>query len=152
MTSRTVQIRSVTESDFAAWAAMRVRLWPDEDGDELARETRTMAELDPPCVAFVAEAGDGTLIGFIEVGLRSYAEGSPAAPAAYVEGIWVEPGRRRHGVARALLAAADQWGREQGATWLGSDALLDNAASHAWHRAVGFDEIERLVVFGRPLG
>jgi len=145
-------VRPVSESDLPAWAAMRVRLWPDEDAGELARETRTMSELDPPCVAFVAQDPCGALIGFIEVGLRSYAEGGPAAPAAYVEGVWVEPDRRRGGVARALLDAAAQWGSAQGATWLGSDALLDNEASHAWHRAVGFDEIERLVVFGRLIG
>ena len=145
-------VRPVAESDFPAWAAMRVRLWPDEDAGELARETRTMSELDPPCVAFVAEAKDGGLVGFVEVGMRSYAEGGPAAVAAYVEGVWVEPDHRRRGVARALLDAAAQWGGDQGATWLGSDALLDNEASDAWHRAVGFDEIERLVVFGTPVG
>ena len=144
-------VRPVTEPDFPAWAAMRARLWPDEDPAELARETRTMAALDPHCAAFVAEDGSGALIGFIEVGLRSYAEGGPAAPSAYIEAVYVEPGRRRRGAGRALLAAAGQWGVAHGATWLGSDALLDNAASHAWHRAVGFDEIERLVVFGTPI-
>ena len=48
------------------------------------------------------------------------------------------------------LAAAEQWGRDRGA-WLGSDAMLANELSHAWHRAAGFDEIERLVVFDKPL-
>ena len=111
-----------------------------------------MAESDPLSTAFVAEGEDGVPVGFIEVGLRSYAEGGPPVPAAYVEGVWVEPDHRRRGVARALLDAAAQWGGDQGATWLGSDALLDNEASDAWHRAVGFDEIERLVVFGTPVG
>ena len=77
-------VRPVTNSDFPAWAEMRAQLWPDEDADELARETRTMGELNPPCTAFVAEDESGAMIGFIEVGLRSYAEGGPAGPAAYV--------------------------------------------------------------------
>ena len=41
--------------------------------------------------------------------------------------------------------------RNKGQNWLGSDALLDNARSHAWHIAAGFKEIERIVVFGKPL-
>jgi hypothetical protein len=30
--------------------------------------------------------------------------------------------------------------------------LLDDAISHRWHAAVGFAEVERLVVFGKTLG
>ena len=149
--SHFVKIRALITSDLPAWIAMRRRLWPDQDPAELEREARTMDRSDPPCAAFVAEAEDRALVGFVEVGLRSYAEGGPAGPAAYVEGIWVEPEHRRGGVARALLAAAERWGRAQGVAWLGSDALLDNRVSHAWHRAAGFDEIERLVVFGKSI-
>jgi aminoglycoside 6'-N-acetyltransferase I len=146
-----MEIRPVASSDLPAWIAMRRRLFTDESEAEIEEEARTMARWDPPCVAFVAEADGGALIGFVEVGIRSYAEGGPSAPSAYIEGIWVEPEHRRAGVARALLAAAEQWGRDQGVAWLGSDAMLDNALSHAWHRAAGFEEIERLVVFGKPL-
>ena len=35
--------------------------------------------------------------------------------------------------------------------WLGSDARLDNDTSHAWHKANGFQEVEKLVVFGERL-
>ena len=144
-------VRPVTETDFPAWIAMRARLYTDADAAELEQEACTMADWDPPCAAFVAEAEGGVLLGFVEVGIRSYAEGGPSAPSAYIEGIWVEPDHRRRGVARVLLAAAEQWGRRRGVAWLGSDALLDNHLSRAWHRAAGFAEIERLVVFGKPL-
>jgi aminoglycoside 6'-N-acetyltransferase I len=124
---------------------MRARLWPDEDAEELERELADSSE-----TAFVAEVG-GTLIGFIEIGIRNYAEGAPAGPAPYVEGIWVEPDHRRRGIARALLKAGEQWALGQGFTHLGSDALVDDEASHAWHRAAGFAEVERLIVFGKAL-
>ena len=39
----------------------------------------------------------------------------------------------------------------RGVAWSGSDALLDNALRHAWHGAAGFDEIERPVVFRKPI-
>lgn len=138
-------VRPVRDEDNQAWGAMRARLWPDENPEELAGELGDMRE-----TVFVAEDG-GALIGFIEIGVRSYAEGGPDGPSAYVEGIYVEANHRRRGVANALLAAAEQWARAEGFTYLGSDALLDNDLSHAWHKAAGFAEVERIVVFGKSL-
>lgn len=140
-------VRPATAADVPAWAAMRRRLWPEADPDELERE---LAALDPESLNLLAEE-DGRLIGFAEASVRNYAEGAPAGPAGYLEGIWVEPERRRRGVGRAMLAAVEGWARRQGLAWLGSDALLDNDLSHRWHRSVGLAEIERIVVFGKRL-
>ena len=129
---------------------MRRQLWPEEDSNELERELSAMFDLDPPYRVWVADDG-GNLIGFIEIWVRSYAEGGPPQAAAYVEGIWVAPGNRLKGVGRALFEAAERWARSSGYSWIGSDALIDNEVSHAWHRAVGLGEVERLVVFGKPL-
>jgi len=38
-----------------------------------------------------------------------------------------------------------------GFTEMGSDAELDNAEGIAAHRAVGYEEVERIVCFRRPL-
>jgi aminoglycoside 6'-N-acetyltransferase I len=137
-------VRQAANADYPAWAAMRRKLWPDEDPIALEAELPNLTYL-----GFVAEE-EGRLIGFAEVAVRDYAEGA-AGPAAYLEGIWVEPDRRRGGVAGAMLAAAEEWARGQGFNHFGSDALLDNHVSHAWHKAAGFAEIERLVVFGKKL-
>ncbi len=144
-------VRAAREQDFPLWAAMRSRLWPDADPAELESELPGLATLDPAYEALVAEEEHGRLIGFIELWVRSYAEGAPPGPAAYVEGLWVEPDFRRKGVARAMLAAAEDWARARGLHHLASDALLDNQLSHDWHKAVGFAEVERIVVFGKPL-
>ena len=135
-------VRPASAADLPAWAAMRSRLWPDAGADELERE--------PPALGLVAEA-EGRLVGFAEASVRNYAEGAPPGSAAYLEGIWVDPDHRRRGIGRALLAAVEHWARRQGLAWLGSDALIDNEASHGWHRAVGLAEVERIVVFGKPL-
>ena len=34
---------------------------------------------------------------------------------------------------------------------MASDALLDNAVSHKWHGAQGFEEVERVVVFRKEM-
>ena len=143
-------VREVDEADHPAWAAMRSRLWPDADPKELADELTGLFKLDPPYIVFIAEDG-GRQIGFLELWVRSYAEGGPPEPSAYVEGLWVEPEHRRSGVATALLARAEDWARGKEFKWLGSDAELSNRDSHAWHEAAGFRPIEQLVVFGKPL-
>ncbi len=130
---------------------MRHRLWDDFEPAELEAELAELEALETPYVALIAESQD-ELVGFAEVSVRSVAEGCPPGPAAFLEGIWVEPEHRRRGVARALLAAAEAWARERGLSHLGSDALLDNQASHAWHRAAGFGEVVRLVAFSKKLG
>ena len=55
---------------------------------------------------------------------------------------------RRKGVGAALVAAACDWGRSAGCA---SDALLDNSTSYVVHRALGFEETERVVYFRRKL-
>ena len=129
---------------------MRSKLWPEADPKELESELAGLFALDPPYSVYIAEE-DGRQIGFIELWVRSYAEGGPPEPSAYVEGLWVDPAFRRSGVATALLNQAEQWARGKGFKWLGSDAEARNSQSHAWHKAAGFLEIERLVVFGKPL-
>jgi aminoglycoside 6'-N-acetyltransferase I len=59
---------------------------------------------------------------------------------------------RKRGIARALSEAVAGWGRTRGATEYGSNALLENADSHAFHTAIGFAETERVVFFKRALG
>lgn len=139
-------VRRATNADRAAYQRMRLALWPDcaeSDIDEwFARDD---------AATFVATRPDGSLCGFVEAGSRPYAEGCDSSPVGYVEGWWVDPDVRRHGVGRALLDAAESWARGRGYTEMGSDALLDNAASHEAHRRCGFREVERLVMFRKPL-
>ena len=91
------------------------------------------------------------MCGLVEVGSRPYAEDCETSPVGYIEGWWVDDDMRRHGVGRALLATAEDWARGMGYTEMASDALLDNLTSHAAHRACGYEEVERLVCFRKPL-
>ena len=144
-------VRRATEADYPIWAAMLARLHPDQTAAEFEAELQTFTQLPEPYVGFLAFEGDRPA-GMIDGRVRNFAEGAPDLRAAYVEDLWVEPEYRRSGAARLLLEAVEAWAREAGLNWLGSDALPDNATSHTWHKAMGFDEVERLVVFGKPLG
>jgi aminoglycoside 6'-N-acetyltransferase I len=137
--------RAKPGADEAAITRMRQSLWPHEDQAGIAGETGPMLARDDYAV-FAAD-DRGHLVGFIEVGRRDVAESATTSPVGYVEGVWVEAAHRRRGVARALFEAAKQWSRDQGFRELGSDAELENVASHAVHAKLGFSETERLVTF-----
>ena len=143
-----VRIRAAEPGDRERLGEMRHALWPEGGRDELDAEIPHMLA-DPDYLVLVADEG-GRLVGFAEIGARSYAEGADG-PAAYLEGIWVEASARRSGVARALLSAGEAWAKQRGFSHFGSDALIDNEISHAWHKAAGFAEVERLVVFAKPI-
>jgi len=147
-----VTVRPARPDDFAAWLRMRHALWPDESGDH-AREIEQFFAgrlREPLAVLFAVDDQDRPL-GFAELNIRPYAEDCVTDRVAYLEGWFVEPAARRHGVGRALVAAAEDWGRAQGCTEFASDALLDNAVRAAAHLALGFEETVQIRCFKKRL-
>ena len=144
-------VRRATEVDLPIWASMLARLHDDLTADEFENELQRFTRLQQPYTGFLAFTDDGEPIGMIDARVRNYAEGAPNLRAAYVEDLWVEPEHRRSGVGRALLAEVERWARSEGFDWLGSDTTPNNHLSRDWHRRMGFDEVEQLVVFGKPL-
>jgi aminoglycoside 6'-N-acetyltransferase I len=100
---------------------------------------------------FGAREATGAWIGFLEVGARDVAEGCTTSPVGYIEGLWVESGARRRGIARALVAAAADWSRSRGQRELASDVEIENELSLTVHARLGFEETERLVTFRMSL-
>jgi aminoglycoside 6'-N-acetyltransferase I len=90
-------------------------------------------------------------LGFIELSIRSYAEGCTTDRVAFVEGWYVEPDHRRRGIGTALMRAAEEWGRANKCSELGSDTQLWNESSIDAHKRLGFEEVERLVAFRKSL-
>ena len=144
-------IRKAEAAHHPIWAAMLSRLHPDQSAPAFERELAKLTHLPEPYVGFLAFDDDGKPIGMIDARVRNYAEGAPGSRAAYIEDLWVAAEHRGKAVATQLLSHVEQWARDQGLDWLGSDTRPDNEISHAWHRRAGFDEIETLVVFGKPL-
>jgi len=105
-----------------------------------------------PLIILVAELEKNVLAGFVEVGLRSCAEGcDPSRPVGYVEGWYVAERYRRPGIGAALVAAAENWARRQNCREMASDAQLHNRESQNVHVALGFEEVERSVNYRKTL-
>ena len=147
------RVRQARPADAKDWAVLRQALWPAESADELTAEAKAFfADRDSRLEAVVlAEADDGTLLGFAELSLRPYAEDCRTSPVAFLEGWYVIPTARRHGVGRALVSAAEQWAREQGCHEFASDTQLDNSMSAAAHRALGFEDAGAIRCFRKNL-
>ena len=102
---------------------------------------------------FVAYDAKRRAVGLIEVAARGdYVNGTRTSPVAFLEGIYVVPDARRRGVARELVACAERWASSLGIREFASDARIENEASHAMHRHLGFGETERVVYFRKDLG
>jgi aminoglycoside 6'-N-acetyltransferase I len=146
-----VKIREIVERDRCDWARLRDALWPGSLSDHDA-ETRKYFEnpSDVPII-FVAEV-DGRVVGFLELDYRKYAPGCSSSPVPFIEGWYVEPEFQRRGIGRALVDAAIARARAAGHLEIASDAELENADGVAAHRALGFEEVERVVCFRRSLG
>lgn len=104
-------VRAIQIAEAGEWARLRGRLWPDADPQELTAETQAFlegAEMPTIAAAFVAREEEGDeAIGFLELGVRPFADGCESRPVAHVEGWYVEPAARGRGVGRALMTAAE---------------------------------------------
>ncbi|MDH4066087.1 MAG: GNAT family N-acetyltransferase [Acidobacteriota bacterium] len=147
-----MDIRIVHSEDAHAWERMRQHLWPSPPGEH-ARDIAAYLAGDRrnPAAVFLACDDDGAAIGFAEVSIRTSAEGCSSDRVAYLEGWFVEEQVRRQGIGALLMLAVEGWGRAEGCTELASDTELHNDVGAAAHRALGFDEVERLVCFRKAL-
>jgi aminoglycoside 6'-N-acetyltransferase I len=150
------RVRLAQPSDREPLARLRAALWPESSAEEHAQELSAIwagtfwGTL--PLVVFIAEAADGTLAGFLEVSLRSHADScDPAHPVGYVEGWYVAENFRRQGNGSVLLRAAEDWARMHGCTEMASDTQLDNQMSQGAHQALGFEAVERSILYRKPL-
>jgi aminoglycoside 6'-N-acetyltransferase I len=145
-------IRPVEPADAHTWERMRTALWPDDTGSHAADIAKYFTDnRTNPAEVLLACTGAGAPIGFVELSIRPYAEGCDSDRVAFVEGWFVAPEHRGNGVGAALTAAAEEWGRALKCTELASDTQPFNEASIAAHKALGFEEVERLVCFRKAL-
>jgi aminoglycoside 6'-N-acetyltransferase I len=133
----------VTIENENEWAELCVALWSDNTSDAMLEE-RKNGEL-PNEYLYVT---DGEAVAFISLSLRhDYVEGTDSSPVGYLEGIYVKPDFRGHGIAAELVKFAKEWAISHGCSELASDCELDNEDSRLFHGKVGFEEANRIICF-----
>ncbi|HKW00685.1 MAG TPA: GNAT family N-acetyltransferase [Vicinamibacterales bacterium] len=151
-----VRIRVAVLSDAPALGQMRAALWPDGTIDHHTREIAALLEgralLTMPWAHFIAVDAAGDAIGFVEVDLRSHANGcDPAQPVGFIEGWYVVDAHRGRGVGRQLVSAAEAWAREHGCREMASDTQVENDLSQRAHEALGYMVVDRCVNYRKAL-
>ena len=143
-------IRKANEYDSKILAQMASIIWDNDNVNELEEEFRENIKSDKEAcfIKFI----DGKAVGFADVALRyDYVEGTETSPVGYLEGIFVEEDYRFKGFGSDLVIASQDWAKEKGAREFASDCILENTVSIIFHKALGFEEANRIVCFRKDL-
>lgn len=143
----------ISKKDFDEWLAMGLALWPHyiKRKKKLEQVFRKIIKSTKE-TAFLCKDGKDQLKGFMNISLRNdYVQGGTTSPICYIEGIYVRPEYRKHGVAKKLIKIAEQWALKKGCTELASDAELSNIKSQKFHKKLGFREVNRTANFIRNI-
>lgn len=129
------RIRRMTEEDADAVNELVAQLgYPDDVGKT---ETAIRAVLGSEVGdAFVAEDGDGRVIGWAHVFMVPYIE---SGPNAELGGLVVDEKYRGAGAGRALVDHVLAWARERGAVELTLRSNIVRDGAHKFYQHLGFD-------------
>ena len=144
------QIRRATAEDKPEWLRMRQGLWPEAPIEYLDYDLDDILADDEQAV-FVAADADGSLVAFIEAGMRSHVEGCETSPVGYIEAWYVDEHVRGQKLGKEMVRVAENWAREKGMAEMASDTWLENEVSIQAHLKMGYWEAERLVHFVKRL-
>lgn len=143
-------IRRARIEDMERVAEIALKMWKDNTLEGLIREFEGFIQ-DEEKAVFVSEESS-VVVGFAYASLRhDYVEGTETSPVGYLEGVFVEEVNRQQGVARCLVAACENWAKEMGCSEFASDCELENTASEAFHKSIGFEESNRIICFTKKL-
>ncbi|OLF51012.1 aminoglycoside 6'-N-acetyltransferase [Pseudomonas chlororaphis] len=147
-----IRIEPCQSARQAGWLALRQALWPHCPAQEHQDEIADLFNNPQRYLNLLAYTADGLPVGLAEASLRrDYVNGTEHSPVVFLEGLYVSAEQRRQGIAERLIEAVAHWGREQGCVEMASDTGLENLASQAVHKALGFAETERVVYFKKTL-
>lgn len=143
-------IRQATLNDIEDIVELASLLWEKADREELKEEFHDILATDNGQVFLKYDVQ--IAVGFAQCQLRyDYVEGTKTTPDGYLEGIFVKENFQNKGYAKALVLACENWAKTKGCVEFASDCPLENYCSFAFHRAMGFTEVNRIICFTKRL-
>ena len=141
-----MRYREVTTADTINWVELRHALW---GGDRsLLRSEADSILVSSTEVCFVAETDPGHLIGFLEISLKT----TKSHTYGYLEGWYVEPEYRRHGIGSLLINHAEDWLLHKSVEAIFSDTdRLNYPESLPAHAHSGYTSIRQFTLLKKDL-
>lgn len=99
---------------FRAYCRLRNQFWPM--GEDVCEREAAEIVASSRWAVFVARLASGEIVGFLEAGVRDYAEGAESSPVGHLEGVYLLAEHRRQGIGAALVRSGEQWAWSQGCT------------------------------------
>jgi aminoglycoside 6'-N-acetyltransferase I len=151
MTENNFRVRRLQEKDLSEWFRLRKLLWDESTDDEHKAEMVDIYEHTDMQLILVAETEGEKVIGFLEASIRPFVEDCHTDQVGYLEGWFVEPRYRQHGIGRKLVEQAEKWAQSKGCEEMASDSEIDNDLSLSAHQKLGYTETSRLVHWRKDL-
>ncbi len=109
---------------------------------------RLRALLDLPAHALMVAEHEATVVGWVHVHPSLTLESDPWAE---IGGLVVDHRFRGRGVGGTLMAAAEQWAREQGYTQVRLRSNVIRDAAHQFYRRLGYEVVKTQLNFRKRL-
>ena len=142
-----MRVRPMTERDVRAAADLCGQLgYPSTVAQIRLRFERLTG--DPGSAVFVAETGDGRVVGWVHVVGRCYLESDPHAELG---GLVVDAAARRKGAGRALISAAEEWAAGRGYVTMRVRSNMKRLDARPFYEGIAYVIIKTQHVYEKPL-
>jgi ribosomal protein S18 acetylase RimI-like enzyme len=145
--ARVVEIRPADDRDIAVLARLAGELgYPSTPAQ--VRERFSKFKANPHQATFVAVAGDGAVIGWIQLAEARSIESDARAD---ITGLVVDANYRSGGVGRQLVAKGEEWARQRGLAVIGVRSNIIRERTHVFYERLGYTVTKTQKAFRKAL-
>lgn len=147
MTGQSIEIRPITMEDAPAAARLSAELGYPVDTAAMRVRLDLLLDL-PDHGIFVASRGDDEVLGWIHVSAVLHLQSEPRAE---IGGLVVSEDARGRRVGAALVAAAEDWARENGIDTMLVRSQIKREDAHRFYIREGYAQTKTSAVFTKSL-
>jgi ribosomal protein S18 acetylase RimI-like enzyme len=124
-----------------SWRDSSETYTPDSDEDRKKKTDSIITKLVEGDQKYycLAAFDDATMVGVIHLERMTIDK----RPACHIQGLWVHPNYRGHGVAKRLKELGEEWGKKMGSEFMDSNVRVENEKMIKLNEQLGY-EVARL--------
>jgi len=142
-----ILVRPMTIGDAAAVARLATQLGYPSTAAQIERRFDALDE-SPDARALIAQAPDGTVLGWIHVYGTRHLESDSGAE---IGGLVVDEAARGQGVGSALMTSAEAWAKERGYEIVRIRTNVIRVEAHEFYKSRGYETLKSQYRLGKRL-